>query len=172
MVSLSTVMAKEPPRPTLPPTAAALAATCLSMMLLAAMLPSSASIRLFSRVRPSRASLVTEEITSPRTGVMEMPPAEPALAFITSLFSDSAEIVRFCRGAVASRLRVVFSQTSATASTPMTATAMPAPTPAEEPSAPSGLVPSAAVLNWLLLLASRDSAPLPRFTSAASRICA
>ena len=165
-------MAKEPPRPTLSPAAAALAATWRSMTLFARIVPSTASINLFSLVLPKIASLVIAEITRPRTGVMEIPPAEPALAFRISLFVDSAATSSFWSLAPSRWVILTPSEISATESTPMTAIAMPAPTPALAPAAPLGLLPSAVVLNFVLLLASNTRSPLPILITASLWICA
>ena len=85
-LSLTTEIAKEPPTPTLPPAAAALAVISRNIALWAETTASPAAFRTALLLdRPSLASVLTPLISRPKTGVAEMPPEEPAVVFIVSV---------------------------------------------------------------------------------------
>ena len=94
-LSLTTEIAKLPPRPTLPPAAEAFAAiwreTAFSALTSASFLILS-SVRLPEAGVPRYACTSAPDTCTASTGVAEMPPAEPALALVVSSSVFFAEI--------------------------------------------------------------------------------
>ena len=142
---------KDPPTPQLDPAAAALAAIwrLRSLTALTLKLP---SVRMVPSPLPTRASVSVPETIRDRTGVMETPPAEPATeltvcssfssavtstlsSFVSSLLSCACPSVlsepEVPLSADAFSFSAIFALSSITVltSVPVTATAMPAPTP-------------------------------------------
>ena len=125
--SFRTSIEKDPPAATLSPAAAALAESILVMVESAWITTSPFDTS--SRVPDPRCALVSVPVTSSdSTGVMEMPPAEPAAAVTDWLSVEVAVISTPERGLVV--VICVPSLISAMFSMPVTWTAIPAPTPA------------------------------------------
>ena len=168
VLSFSTDTVKDPPTPTLSPAAAAFAASCLNMSLLAvtSALPAQISIEV---PFPMCAFVSVPATSSARTGVMEMPPAAPAtpstvcvsvVDAVTLISVSFALSLSLITGAVFS------SSISATVSIPETEIAMPAPTPAfSDFAAPLAL---ALVSSLTVLAAVTFSGPPVSVTCAVS----
>ena len=127
VTSFRTDIENDPPTATLPPAAAASAVSVLLISLFAAILMSPAHV-IFFVPDPSFALVSVPVTNSDRTGVTEIPPADPAAASTFCVSEEVAEI------SIPERSLVIVigvpSLISAMVSIPVTCTAIPAPTPA------------------------------------------
>ena len=161
--SFSTEITKLPPTPTLPPAAEASAAI-FRVRLLSARMAMSLLARRATGWWPSLASVLAPDTPRARTGVTEMPPAEPALAETRLL---SAVLASMVTEPIPSGVRLLMatpSSTQARVSTPVTETAMLAPTPREVPWPLAE--PSASFSKEVSAVALMFSPPEPRVKSA------
>ena len=125
-LSLKTLTASAAPAPTRAPAASASAVSVRSM-LPCAVTETSPRIFAASSLLPRQASTMMPEMSVAATGVAEIPPDAPAAARSSSVPAKEAATRRLS----SSSLLLNFTPSSMTAetSTPMTPTAMPAPTP-------------------------------------------
>ena len=148
-LSLITSITNEPPPPALSPAAEASASRVLMMEFSALISIAPATLRNeFVILLPVSAIEHTPDTSSTSTGTTAVPPSAPAFAITVSSVSKFARTVKLSSSALSSAIsRITPSAIVAMLSIPVTAIAMPAPTPMESPPSSSTAPPETAELD-------------------------